>query len=111
MKQTTANTSSFEGLLDDYLKAENIENFPAKVFVTFCTIEELDSKARVIYDVQYDGKKYKWSCNKTNLRILKKKGLEGPKNLCDKHVTFGKIRVRNPSTGENMDSLEVVEIE
>jgi hypothetical protein len=107
MQNPNVNTSSFEGLVDNYIKAEDIKEFPAKVFVTFCNIENRDGKNKVIYDVQYDGKKYKWSCNVTNLRVLQKLGLQGPKDLCNKNVIFTSVRVRNPSTGQNMDSLSV----
>lgn len=107
---TDVTKSSFDGLLDEYLKPEHIDTFPAEAFVTFCTIELRDGKPKVVYDLQYNRKKYKWSCNKTNLKIIRKLGLKSPNDLCESSVVFDKIKVRNPSTGERMDSLEVIKV-
>lgn len=103
---------SFDGLLDNYLKAEHIKSFPAKVFVTFCKIEQRDGKNKVVYDVQYDGKKFKWSCNVTNMRFLvNRDDIQGPKDLCNRNVIFEKVFVINPSTKQNMESLIIKDVE
>ena len=105
-------TESWDGLVDTYLKAEHIANWPGKVFVAFVNAGlSPKDKPQLICDVQFDGKKYKWDCNKTNMKKLITLGIKTPKDLQNKSIIFNKIRVQNPSTGQSVDSLEVEKIE
>ena len=105
-------TDSWDDFVDTYLKAEHFKKFPDKVFVAFVhsSLSPKD-KPQIICDVQFDGKKYKWDCNKTNMKKLIKLGIKAPKDLQNKSIIFNKIRVQNPSTGQSVDSLEVEKIE
>ena len=105
-------TDSWDDFVDTYLKAEHIAHWPGKVFVAFVKSNlSPKDKIQLICDVQYDGKKYKWDCNKTNMKKLIKLGIKAPKDLQNKSIIFNKIRVQNPSTGQSVDSLEVEKIE
>ena len=105
-------TDSWDGFVETYLKAEHVKTWPGKVFVAFVNsgLSPKD-KPQIICDVQYDGKKYKWDCNKTNMKKLITLGIKTPKDLQNKFIIFNKIRVQNPSTKQPVDSLEVENIE
>jgi len=105
-------TESWDGFIDNYLKAEHVKAWPCKVFCAFSNSSlSRDDKPQLICDVQYDGQKFKWDCNKTNMKKLRDLGIKNPKELQNKSIFFDKIRVQNPSTGKTVDSLEVVKIE
>jgi len=105
------NTKSWEGFIDTYLKTEHIEEFPARVVVLDVnSVLSPNKKVQLIFDVEYNKKKFKWNCNKTNMRKLENAKLGSPFSAIGKVLTFEKIRVQNPSTKQSVDSLEVIEI-
>lgn len=111
-EQNKFNKESWEGILDIYFKPINAKAFPVKVFVPFVKVGlNKDKKPQLIFDVHYEGSKYKFDCNKTNMAKLISLGMTTPKMIENKQITFEKIRVQNPSTNQMVDSLAVVKIE
>ena len=105
-------TESWDGFIETFFKAEHVKAWPCKVLVTFVHSSlSRDNKPQLICDIQYNGQKFKWDCNKTNMKRLRNFGVRTPKELQDHTITFDKIRVQNPSTGKTVDSLEVVKVE
>ena len=110
--KTAPSTESWDGFIDNFLKAEHVKEWPCKAFCTFVNSSlGRDDKVQLICDLQYDGEKFKWQANVSNMKKLRDLGMKCPKDLQDKHISFDKIRVQNPSTGKTVDSLEVVKIE
>ncbi len=95
-----------------FLKAEHISSFPVTLV---CNKVEgyFDDKgdARLVMEFGYNSKKWKWECNKTNQKVIKDAGIKSPKDLYLKKFTFEKIKVRNPSNNQMVDSLSVVKVE
>jgi len=113
MTETQApGTDSWDGFIDNFLKAEHVMTWPCKAFCAFVSSSlSRDDKPQLICDLQYDGQKFKWQANITNMKKLRELGVENPKALQNCHIVFEKVRVQNPQTGKTVDSLEVVKLE
>lgn len=107
-EQEQPTEESWDGLIDTWLKAKHFKQFPDRIFVQSVKAGlNRRGDAQLVAKVQYQGKKYLWDINKTNMRKLEKLGITKPKDLTAKSISLNKIRVRNPSTQEMVDSLEV----
>ncbi len=105
-------TESWDDFIETFIKPKHFKKFPDKVFVAFVHADlNRDGEPQLICDVQYNGQKYKWDVNKTNMRKLRDLGIPNPKALQNKQVVFNKIRVQNPRTNQSVDSLEVIGVE
>ena len=105
-------TDSWDGFVETFFKPEYLKKVPDSVFIAFVrTDTKPDGKARLLYNVQYEGQKFVWDVNKTNMRILRKLGIDKPKDLVEKQVWFQTTRVRNPTTNQMVDSLIVDRVE
>ena len=95
-----------------FLKAEHISSFPITLVCNKVeSYFDKDDNARLVFEFGYNSKKWKWECNKTNMKLIKDAGIKCPKDLYLKKFTFEKIKVRNPSTNAMVDSLSVVKVE
>ncbi|GAH40837.1 unnamed protein product, partial [marine sediment metagenome] len=70
-----------------------------------------EGDAHLIFEFGYKSKKWKFECNKTNQKAIKDAGIKSPKEVYMKKITFEKIKVRNPSTRQMVDSLSIVKVE
>jgi len=96
----------------NYLKADMIDIFPVLLICNKVDgYFDDDGEAHLILELPYKGKKWKFECNKTNQRVIKEAGIKSPQDLYLKKLTFNKIKVRNPSTKQMVDSLSIVKVE
>ena len=100
------NWDDFAGV---YMKAEDVKEWPLKVVPKEVSAYIQENKAKLDYVVEYSGRDRKIGINATNREIIKKKKLM-PKDVIGKILVFGKIRVRNPSSNEMVDSFEILDI-
>lgn len=111
-EKETPTTSSWDGLIDSYLKASELKTEPFKCFVKNASAGLNEKgKAQLILDVQAEGGRYKWDVNITNMRALKVLGVKTPVELLNHNVIFEKVKVQNPKTKEFVDSLHVIKVE
>ena len=95
-----------------YLKADMIDAFPVQLVCSKVeSYFDEDKDAHLIFEFGYKLKKWKFECNKTNQKAIKDAGIKSPKELEMKKITFEKIKVRNPSTKQMVDSLSIIKVE
>ena len=95
-----------------FLKADMIKAFP--VTLVCANVEgyfDEEDVGHLILTLDFEGKKKQWEINKTNQKIIKDLKIASPKALELKKITFGKVKVRNPSTQQMVDSLVIEKIE
>ena len=100
---------SWDDFAGDYLKAEFIKEFPCTVICINMYGEVEDGRNKLIAEVEYNERKWKFDLNKTNQSFMRLSKLM-PKDLIGKKIVVDKTKVRNPSTGGMVDSLIIVEI-
>ena len=111
-KPNEPRTDQWTDFAGKYLKAEHISVFPITLVCNNVSAYfDEDSNAHLILEFVYNSKKWKWECNKTNQKFIKDAGLKSPVNVLMKKITFDKIKVRNPTTKQLVDSLSIIKIE
>lgn len=99
--------SDFAG---EYIKAEWIKEFPAKLVVVSLDGEYDGTRPKIIANVEYNGRAWKFDLNKTNQSFIKAVPLN-PVELIGKVLVVDKIKVRNPTTAAMVDSLVITMVE
>ena len=94
----------------EYLKAEYVDGQQGEVVVIGVNSYYEDSKPRLILEVEYKERQWKFDLNRTNQTFLKNNGVKKPKDLISYRLTLQKIKVRNPSTNSMQDGLAIVGI-
>ncbi len=111
-EQNELNTKKWDDFLGNWLKADHIKIWPARIPVISVRAElDKSEKAHLVFQVELNKKKMEWEANKTNIDILKKSIITGPDDLIGKVIVFNKIKVRNPSTNAMVNSLLVDRVE
>ena len=96
----------------NYLKVEHIKTFPAIVVVTKVSSYFDDKeKARIVFDIEYLARKYKWEPNQTNIQIIEKSGIASPNAVIGKKLIFKQVENFNPQLRKKVPSLEIEKIE
>lgn len=109
---STPTDESWDGLLSDYLKADDLKDETGKVVCIDLEVDTYDDgKPKMVLEVEVNGKKKLWDLNKTNRTKLKELGLEKPKSVIGKAIGYKKVTVTNPSTKKEVESLRVTSIE
>lgn len=95
-----------------FLKAEFVDSFPLTL-VCIAVDGNFDNEgdAHLFLDVEYKSKKWKWELNKTNQKIARNLGIQKPMDFVGKKITYNKIKVFNPGTKQQVDSLSISKIE
>lgn len=103
---------SWDGLLSNYLKAEDLKEYTGHLVCTDVDVfsDEKD-EAKMDIEVEVNGRSKIWGLNKTNRNKLKELGLEKPKLLIGKKITYKKVTVTNPQTKKEVDSLRIIAFE
>ena len=94
----------------EWLKAEFIKEFPVKLICVGIEGVLDDGKSRLIVNIEYLGKKWKLDLNKTNQGALRSRKIM-PKDVVGKTLVCEKIKVMNPSTNAQVDSLLITNVE
>lgn len=111
MNEQQPDLDNWNEFLGSWLKAEHISTFPATVFVNQVKAEYADDdEAQLILEISYSGKKYKFQPNKTNIGILREKGIKSPKELSGKSLIFKEVMNFNPSLKKKVPSLEIQDV-
>lgn len=103
---------SWDGLLSNYLKAEDLKDFTGHLVCTDVDVYMNDKdEPQMDIEVEVNGRSKIWGLNKTNRNKLKELGLEKPKALIGKKITYKKVTVQNPNTKKEVESLRIVAFE
>jgi len=95
-----------------YLKADMIAKFPVVlVCLKVDSYFDEENNAHLVFEFEYNQKRWLWECNKINQKAIKDAGIKSPKSLEMRKFTFGITKVRNPQTKAMVDSLIVLKVE
>ena len=94
----------------DWIKAEFVPEDTCKLPVTHIEVQMNEDDRVLVATVEYHGKTWNFSLNKTNQSAIRLKGLM-PKDVVGKVFVCGKTMVRNPRTGAQQPSLVITDIE
>ena len=94
----------------DYIKAEFISKFPAKLVVIAVKSVFEQGKAKLLCQVEYSGREWTFDLNKTNQNVIRATDLM-PFELVGKVFTVASVKVTNPSTKQLVDSLVITHVE
>jgi|TARA_Y100000310_G_scaffold304941_1_gene344593 hypothetical protein len=115
MSEKNAQENSWEGLVSQhYLKAEDLKENTTEFAILGQERREMpDGSVRLHLELSCNKKstengldKWGWTCNKTNASFLQNAGLER-KDLVGKKIVLSKIKVTNPQTRKEVDSLRI----
>jgi len=101
------NTSSWDGLLKNFLKAEHLTESEETFGCSDVTVEDKDMDLIL----EKAEKKYIFTLNVTNKVFLKDNGVESPKDVIGKKITLKKVKAMNPTTRKEVDSLRISKVE
>lgn len=105
-KENQGNIESWDDFLGSWLKADSLVTVPAEIVVIAVRAEEnRDGQPQVVLEINYNHKKYDFSLNKTNSAILRKFGLNSPKEAIGKVLVLNKTKVRDPNKKILVDSI------
>ncbi len=107
-KQENLDWNDFAG---DWIKADNVKEFPVKFpVIGIGKIVEKGKKDRLVAEVEYSDRTWKWDLNKTNRDILQER-FNSPSEIIGKVLVSGRVKVRNPSTNAMVWSLVIEDVE
>lgn len=98
---------SWDGLLKNYLKADNLKENTEDFDCVGLNIEGADMDLELMKDEQ----KFVFSLNVTNKVFLKNNGISKPKEIIGKKVYMEKVKAFNPTIKKQVDSLRIFKIE
>lgn len=108
----TENTQleSWDGLLVHYLKAEDVVgDLGSEVIVVVIGASREDKKLNL--NLEYNGNKYVFTCNVTNMVFLMEHGISNPKQVIGKKLTIRKTVATNPNTKKEVPTLRICKVE
>lgn len=104
MSNTTID--SWDGLLKNYLKANNLSSEQETFACVGVDVEERDMELKL----ERGTEKFVFSLNTTNMVFLKNNGITAPKEVIGKKVTLRKVKAFNPTLKQEVDSLRIESI-
>lgn len=104
---TETSAESWDGLLKNYLKAENLKE-NTEIFACVGVNVELDS---MDLELERGEEKFIFGMNVTNKVFLKNNGIAAPKEVIGKKITLEKVKAYNPTAKKEVDALRIVRIE
>ncbi|KKN28604.1 hypothetical protein LCGC14_0852490 [marine sediment metagenome] len=109
MSEKETSTDSWDGLLINYLKAENLKEQEEAFACVGVNVKENDMNLDL---ERNEGKeKFVYSLNTTNKVFLKNNGISVPKDVIGKVITLKKVLAMNPGTKKEVDSLRISKVE
>ncbi len=102
---------SWDAFSGNYLKADEV-NSEEDAYV--CTKVEVSGEGVDIVPVltlERNELPKLFTLNKTNIKFLKEKEMTIPKELVGHKLYFRKVKVNNPTTGEEVDGLRISKVE
>lgn len=112
MEQDTS-LESWNDFAGDFIKAEFVTDAPTKFAVKGIGSKKDEKTGRplLIVEIEYNEREWKFDLNKTNQSFLRKNGITRPKDVVGKLLHIDKIKVRNPTTNQQVDGLSIIGIE
>jgi hypothetical protein len=104
------NLDSWDDFAGEWIKADYISEFPAKLVCIGVEGASENGKPKLIANVEYKQRKWKFDLNKTNQNFIRASGITKPKLLIGKVLVVDKTKVRNPSLNQMVDSLVIIDI-
>lgn len=106
---------SFDGIVKNYLKAENLKDSKGSFVVEDVEIVEKvndDGEVRNVIEckINIDDTDYVFALNFTNASFVKTK-VKAPKDLIGKKLSYEKIKVQNPTTKKTVDGISLINVE
>lgn len=106
---------SWKGVVDNYLKAENLEGtngffIVEDVKIVSRTNDSGETRPTLQITTTVNEKEYLFQLNYTNAKIVKDK-VDSPKKLLGRRMYWEKIKVRNPSTNKTQDGISITDIQ
>jgi len=105
--EKTINDQSWDGILKNYLKADNLKEPKEKFVCIGLFIQDKDMDL----ELEKEDNKYIFSLNVTNKLFLKNNGIKAPKDVVGKVLTLKKVLATNPTTKKEVESLRIDHIE
>ena len=112
--ESQADMNSWDGIVDNYLKAENLEGQSGTLFVEDIRLTarqqddgSIRNQIEVITNVA--GQRYVFALNFTNSKVVKSK-CKSPSELVGKTIHWEKVRVQNPQTKKVVDGISVKDV-
>jgi len=109
MTEQTASADSWEGLLVNYLKADNLKEQEEVFACIGINIKGTEMELEVQRSTEE--KPFVFGLNITNKVFLKNNGISAPKEVIGKKLTIKKVLAMNPSLKKEVDSLRISKIE
>lgn len=103
------NLDDWTDFAGDWIKAEFVKEFPAKIVCIGVESRFESEKAKLVAKVEYNNRTWNFDLNKTNQNFIKDDGLM-PREIIGKVLVVNTTKVRNPSTGFMVDSLIIEKI-
>ncbi len=104
---TETSAESWDGLLKNYLKAENLSGQSE----TFGCVGVNVDKVEMELELERGEEKFVFGMNVTNKVFLKNNKIAAPKEVIGKKITFEKVKAYNPTLKKEVDSLRIVKVE
>jgi hypothetical protein len=101
---------SWDGLLINYLKADDVLGDVGSEAIIVCYGVEKNDK-NLDLKVEYNGKKYVFTLNVTNMLFLKEHKISSPIEVVGKKLTIRKSVATNPTTKKEGPALRISKIE
>lgn len=102
---------TWDGLLTNYMKAENLEVEMNEEDVAVC-INAKRTGDELELALQYKDKNFVFSLNKTNMVFLKEQAkINSPREVIGKKITLRKTLAMNPQTKKEVPTLRISKVE
>ena len=109
MEETQKNLE-WNDFAGDFIKADNVKEFPVKFVVLGLAKETRDGKNKLIANIEYTDRDWKFDLNKTNRDFLMAR-FGSPNEVIGKVLVCNRVKVKNPSTNSMVWSLFIENIE
>jgi hypothetical protein len=106
MSETETSEDSWDGLLSNFLKAENLKSDKEEFVCIGLTVDGKDMDL----ELERKDRKYIFSLNVTNKLFLKNNGIEFPKQVIGRVIVVKKVLATNPTSKKEVESLRICEI-
>ena len=104
---SNTSTESWDGLLKNYLKADNLK---ADTEIFACVDVEVENNEMDLI-LERNEVKFVFSLNTTNKVFLKNNGITKPKDVIGKKITVKKVLVFNPTLKKEVPGLRIERLE
>ena len=102
---------SWDAFSGNYLKADEVKSEEDAYVCTNVEVMGEGLDITPVLTLERNELPKLFSLNKTNIKFLKKKGIDVPLDLIGRKFYFNKVKVNNPKTGEEVDGLRISKIE